>query len=68
MPRSRVPWPSEAKKCARPVPLFLSILFPIIALLGDDQGIGQTLQDLMPLADYVSLMIYPSHFEEGISR
>jgi hypothetical protein len=40
-------------------------LFPIIALLGDDQGIGQTLQDLMPLADYVSLMIYPSHFEEG---
>ena len=40
-------------------------LFPIIALLGDDQGIGQTLQDLTPLADYVSLMIYPSHYEEG---
>jgi hypothetical protein len=40
-------------------------LFPIIALLGDDQGIGQTLQDLTPLADYVSLMIYPSHFEVG---
>jgi hypothetical protein len=40
-------------------------LFPIIALLGDDQGIGQTLQDLSPLADYVSLMIYPSHYEEG---
>jgi len=40
-------------------------LFPIIALLGDDQGIGQTLQDLTPLADYVSLMIYPSHYELG---
>jgi hypothetical protein len=40
-------------------------LFPIIALLGDDQGIGQTLQDLTPLADYVSLMVYPSHYEEG---
>ena len=40
-------------------------LFPIIALLGDDQGIGQTLQDLTPLADYISLMIYPSHFERG---
>jgi hypothetical protein len=40
-------------------------LFPIIALMGDDQGIGQTLQDLTPLADYVSLMIYPSHFERG---
>lgn len=40
-------------------------LFPIIALLGDDQGIGQTLQDLTPLADYVCLMIYPSHYEFG---
>ena len=40
-------------------------LFPIIALLGDDQGIGQTLQDLTPLADYVCLMVYPSHYIEG---
>ncbi|HET7092368.1 MAG TPA: putative glycoside hydrolase, partial [Thermomicrobiales bacterium] len=40
-------------------------LFPIIALEGNDQGIGQTLQDLTPLADYVSLMIYPSHFITG---
>jgi hypothetical protein len=40
-------------------------LFPIIALMGDDQGIGQTLQDLAPLADYVCLMIYPSHYELG---
>jgi hypothetical protein len=40
-------------------------LFPIIALQGDDQGIGQTLQDLAPLADYVCLMIYPSHYIVG---
>jgi hypothetical protein len=40
-------------------------LFPIVALMGDDQGIGQTLQDLTPLADYVCLMIYPSHYELG---
>lgn len=40
-------------------------LFPIIALQGDDQGIGQTLQDLTPLADYVCLMIYPSHYITG---
>lgn len=40
-------------------------LFPIVALMGDDQGIGQTLQDLAPLADYVSLMIYPSHYALG---
>ncbi len=40
-------------------------LFAIVALYGDDQGIGQTLQDLTPLADYVCLMVYPSHFSEG---
>lgn len=40
-------------------------LFPIIALMGDDQGIGQTLQDLAPLADYVCLMAYPSHYAFG---
>ncbi len=40
-------------------------LFPIIALMGDDQGIGQTLQDLTPLVDYVCLMVYPSHYTEG---
>jgi hypothetical protein len=40
-------------------------LFPIVALMGDDQGIGQTVQDLAPLVDYVCLMIYPSHFETG---
>jgi hypothetical protein len=40
-------------------------LFPIIALMGDDQGIGQTVQDLTPLADYVCLMIYPSHYAFG---
>ena len=45
--------------------IFSIDLFPIIALMGDDQGIGQTLQDLTPLADYVSLMIYPSHYERG---
>jgi hypothetical protein len=40
-------------------------LFPIVALFGDDQGIGQTVQDLAPLADYVCLMVYPSHYELG---
>jgi hypothetical protein len=40
-------------------------LFPIIVLQGNDQGIGQTLQDLAPLVDSVNLMIYPSHYEEG---
>ncbi|MGI9252233.1 MAG: putative glycoside hydrolase, partial [Thermomicrobiales bacterium] len=40
-------------------------LFGVVAVYGDDQGIGQTLQDLVPIVDYVSLMIYPSHFSVG---
>ena len=40
-------------------------LFAVVAVYGNDQGIGQTIQDLTPLVDYVSLMIYPSHFSEG---
>lgn len=40
-------------------------LFPIVALMGDDQGIGQTVQDLAPMVDYICLMVYPSHFETG---
>ncbi len=40
-------------------------VFGIIALYDDDQGIGQRLKQLAPLADYLCLMIYPSHFEEG---
>jgi hypothetical protein len=40
-------------------------LFAIIALFGDEQGIGQQYDELVPLLDYVSLMIYPSHFITG---
>jgi hypothetical protein len=40
-------------------------LFAVVAVYGDDQGIGQTVQDLVPIVDYVSLMIYPSHFSKG---
>jgi hypothetical protein len=40
-------------------------LFAIIALFGDDQGIGQLYVDLVPLLDYVCLMVYPSHFITG---
>lgn len=54
---------SEAVRASGAV--FAIDLFPIIALLGDDQGIGQTLQDLTPLADYVCLMVYPSHYIVG---
>lgn len=32
----------------------------------DDVGIGQSLRDLAPLVDYVSPMLYPSAFQQGI--
>lgn len=40
-------------------------LFAMIALQDNDQGIGQRLSQLEPLLDYVCLMVYPSHYEEG---
>lgn len=43
-------------------------VFGIIALYDDDQGIGQRLSALAPYADYLCLMIYPSHFSEGNIR
>ncbi|MDP9366090.1 MAG: carboxypeptidase regulatory-like domain-containing protein [Chloroflexota bacterium] len=57
---------SRGAEAVRPTGARFAIdLFPIIAIQGDDQGIGQTLQDLAPLVDSVNLMIYPSHYEEG---
>jgi hypothetical protein len=50
----------------RPTGLKLSAdLFAMIALQDNDQGIGQRLKQIVPLVDYVSLMIYPSHYIEG---
>jgi hypothetical protein len=37
-------------------------IFGIVAIYGDDQGIGQRLVDIAPEVDYVCPMIYPSHF------
>ncbi|MCC6791528.1 MAG: hypothetical protein IT336_07590 [Thermomicrobiales bacterium] len=38
-------------------------IFGIVAIYGDDQGIGQRTVDIAPVVDYVCPMIYPSHFE-----
>lgn len=40
-------------------------IFGIVAVYGDDQGIGQRLVDVAPYLDYVCPMIYPSHFGAG---
>jgi hypothetical protein len=37
-------------------------VFGIVAVYGDDQGIGQRVADIAPIVDYVCPMVYPSHF------
>lgn len=56
----------RSSEAIRPTGAKLALdVFGIIALYDNDQGIGQRLTRLAPLADYLCLMIYPSHFEEG---
>jgi len=56
----------RSSEAIRPTGAKLALdVFGIIALYDDDQGIGQRLKQLAPLADYLCLMIYPSHFELG---
>lgn len=40
-------------------------LFGFITIVDDEQYIGQRFSKLEPYLDYVSMMIYPSHFSEG---
>jgi hypothetical protein len=55
-----------ASKAIRPTGAKLAAdLFAIIALFGNEQGIGQQYDQLVPLLDYVCLMAYPSHFITG---
>ncbi len=56
----------RASEQVRPTGVKLSAdLFAMIALQDNDQGIGQRFKQLVPLVDYVSLMVYPSHYIEG---
>jgi len=41
-------------------------VFPISFILGDDQGIGQRPEVVMPYVDYACPMAYPSHFGPGV--
>jgi hypothetical protein len=40
-------------------------LFGYVTLVDDEQYIGQRFSKLEPYLDYVCMMIYPSHFQEG---
>ncbi|MEA2514128.1 MAG: hypothetical protein QOJ59_3615 [Thermomicrobiales bacterium] len=53
-----------SKKALEPTGAKLAVdIFGIVAIYGDDQGIGQRLADIAPHVDYVCPMIYPSHFD-----
>ncbi|MBI3420585.1 MAG: hypothetical protein HY006_00820 [Candidatus Sungbacteria bacterium] len=41
-------------------------LFGYVALLNNDVGIGQRLEDIGNNFDYVSFMVYPSHYYNGL--
>ena len=40
-------------------------LFGLVTVASDDLGIGQTLDQTLPYVDYISPMVYPSHFGNG---
>ncbi len=40
-------------------------LFGFVTIMDDEQYIGQRFSSLAPHLDFVCMMIYPSHFEEG---
>lgn len=40
-------------------------LFGLVCMTNDGLGIGQRLEDVMPSTDFVSPMVYPSHYANG---
>ncbi|SKA34048.1 hypothetical protein SAMN02745126_05463 [Enhydrobacter aerosaccus] len=57
----------EAKRRLAPYNVFLAIdIFGYVCWNRDDTGIGQRLEDLATVVDYISPMLYPSSFQFGI--
>jgi hypothetical protein len=58
---------TEARRRLAPYNVFLAAdIFGYVCWNTDDTGIGQKLEDIIPLVDYVSPMLYPSGFTFGI--
>jgi hypothetical protein len=54
------------REALRPLGKKLSAdIFGWMLLVNDDQGIGQQFEDIAAVVDYVSPMVYPSHFPIG---
>lgn len=57
----------QARAQLTPYNVFLAAdIFGYVAWNLDDTGIGQRLEDLSPVVDYISPMLYPSGFQFGI--
>ncbi len=58
---------TQARQALLPYNVFLSAdIFGYVCWNENDTHIGQRLEDLMPLVDYLSPMLYPSGFQFGI--
>lgn len=42
-------------------------VFGLVTEASDDMGIGQVFEDMLPYLDYMSPMVYPSHYAKGYS-
>ncbi len=54
-----------ALRQARPDIILSADLFGYVALQAEDIGVGQRLEDIGENFDYISLMVYPSHYYGG---
>jgi hypothetical protein len=58
---------SEAHEALIPYNVFLGVdIFGYVCWNTNDTGIGQHLEDIVPLVDYVSPMVYPSGYKFGV--
>ncbi len=56
----------EAREELVPMGAYISAdLFGFVTIANDDQGIGQRIHQIAEEVDYLSLMIYPSHYTPG---
>lgn len=55
----------DGLKRYRPELILSADLFGYVAIQGSDLGIGQRLADIGENFDYISLMVYPSHYYSG---
>lgn len=58
---------AQARKALAPYNVFVAAdIFGYVCWNRDDTDIGQRLEDIVPLVDYISPMLYPSGFQDGI--